>query len=366
MYQFTSESVSEGHPDKVADAISDAVAHFLIDGNKNYRAAIETLVTTNKVKLAGEFKSHKGDNNKRIENVVREVIKEIGYDQKGFNWETVDIENNLHGQSSDIALGTDDFGAGDQGIMFGYACNEAGNKLPLPLYLSHGIVRNLSFLRKNNNKWDWLQPDSKAQVTFNYGSDGKPIDIDSIVCSTQHVDDVDIEFVRQQVKNTIVDGEAGQYITKDTKFFINPTGRFVIGGPDGDTGLTGRKIIVDTYGGAAPHGGGAFSGKDCTKVDRSAAYMARSVAKTLQQHFDCQTVLVQLSYAIGIKEPTSVAVWIDNKIDYVAAEDVKSKVDLTPLGIIDKFNLFEFDMRKTTNYGHFGKRYLPWEEEAWK
>lgn len=366
MYQFTSESVSEGHPDKVADAISDAVAHFLIDGNKNYRAAIETLVTTNKVKLAGEFKSHKGDNNKRIENVVREVIKEIGYDQKGFNWETVDIENNLHGQSSDIALGTDDFGAGDQGIMFGYACNEAGNKLPLPLYLSHGIVRNLSFLRKNNNKWDWLQPDSKAQVTFNYGSDGKPIDIDSIVCSTQHVDDVDIEFVRQQVKNTIVDGEAGQYITKDTKFFINPTGRFVIGGPDGDTGLTGRKIIVDTYGGAAPHGGGAFSGKDCTKVDRSAAYMARSVAKTLLQNFDCQTVLVQLSYAIGIKEPTSVAVWIDNKIDYVAAEDVKSKVDLTPLGIIDKFNLFEFDMRETTNYGHFGKRYLPWEEEAWK
>tara|TARA_B100000073_G_scaffold344765_1_gene352270 strand:+ start:194 stop:1327 length:1134 start_codon:yes stop_codon:yes gene_type:complete len=364
MYQFTSESVSQGHPDKVADLISDTVATYLINGNTNHRAAVETIVTTNKVVLAGEYKSDRGANKDRIANLVRDVIEEIGYEQEGFNFKTVEIQNLLHGQSPDIALGTDDFGAGDQGIMFGYACEEAGNKLPYPLYYSHEILKTLQSLRKNDPDYTWLEPDSKAQVTFNYGSDGKPIDIAKIVCSTQHKEEVDIEFVRGQVSDVITD-VAGDYITNKTEFLINPTGRFVIGGPDGDTGLTGRKIIVDTYGGASPHGGGAFSGKDCTKVDRSAAYMARAIAKQVLQENDFQEVLVQLSYAIGIKEPTSVTVWTDKKINYVIAEHVKANVDLTPLGIINKFKLFDFDLTRTTNYGHFGREDLPWEKEAW-
>ena len=364
MYQFTSESVSQGHPDKVADLISDAVATYLINSNKQHRAAVETIVTTNKVVLAGEYKSDRGANKDRKANLVRAGIKEIGYEQEGFHWETVEIQNHLHGQSSDIALGTDDFGAGDQGIMFGYACEEAGNKLPYPLYYSHEILKTLQDLRKSDSDFTWLEPDSKAQVTFNYGSDGKPIDISNIVCSTQHKEEVDIEFVRDKISDVIQD-VAGNFITSKTKFLINPTGRFVIGGPDGDTGLTGRKIIVDTYGGASPHGGGAFSGKDCTKVDRSAAYMARAVAKQILVENPFQEVLVQLSYAIGIKEPTSVTVWTDKKINYVIAEKIKSIVDLTPLGIINKFKLFDLDLTKTTNYGHFGKNDLPWEREAW-
>ena len=307
MYQFTSESVSQGHPDKVADLISDTVATYLINSNKQHRAAVETIVTTNKVVLAGEYKSDRGANKDRIANLVRDVIQEIGYEQEGFHWETVEIQNNLHGQSPDIALGTDDFGAGDQGIMFGYACEEAGNKLPYPLFYSHEILKKLQDLRKNDSAFTWLEPDSKAQVTFNYGSDGKPIDISNIVCSTQHKEEVDIEFVRNNVSDIIQD-VAGSFITNKTTFHINPTGRFVIGGPDGDTGLTGRKIIV---------------------------------------------------------EPTSVTVWTDKKINYVVAEKVKSVVDLTPLGIINKFKLFDFDLTKTTNYGHFGKNDLPWEHEAW-
>jgi len=364
MYQFTSESVSQGHPDKVADLISDTVATYLINGNINHRAAVETLVTTNKVILAGEFKSDRGQNPDRIENIVREVIKEIGYEQEGFHWETVEVQNHLHGQSEDIALGTDDFGAGDQGIMFGYACEEAGNKLPLPLFYSHELLKKLQILRKNDPNYTWLEPDNKAQFTFNYGSDGKPIDIANVVCSTQHKENVDLEFVREGVKEVIQD-VAGEYLTTDTNFLINPTGRFVIGGPDGDTGLTGRKIIVDTYGGYAPHGGGAFSGKDCTKVDRSAAYMARSIAKQVLQENPFQEVLVQLSYAIGIKEPTSVTIWTDKKINYVVAEHVKAQLDLTPLGIIEKFDLFNLDLATTTNYGHFGRQGLPWEGQAW-
>ncbi len=364
MYQFTSESVSQGHPDKVADLISDTVATYLINGNINHRAAVETLVTTNKVILAGEFKSDRGHNPDRIENIVRQVIKEIGYEQEGFHWETVEIQNNLHGQSEDIALGTDDFGAGDQGIMFGYACEEAGNKLPMPLYYSHEVLNKLQRLRKNDPQYSWLEPDNKAQFTFNYGSDGKPINVANVVCSTQHKANVDIEFVREEVKKVIQD-VAGEYLTTDTNFLINPTGRFVIGGPDGDTGLTGRKIIVDTYGGASPHGGGAFSGKDCTKVDRSAAYMARSIAKQLLLENPYQEVLVQLSYAIGIKEPTSVTIWTDKKINYVVAEHVKSLLDLTPLGIIERFDLFNLDLATTTNYGHFGRMDLPWELQAW-
>ena len=364
MYQFTSESVSQGHPDKVADLISDTVATYLINGNKQHRAAVETLVTTNKVVLAGEYKSDRGLNKDRIDTLVRDAIKQIGYEQEGFHWETVEIQNNLHGQSPDIALGTDDFGAGDQGIMFGYACEEAGNKLPYPLYYSHEILKTLQILRKNDSNYDWLEPDSKAQFTFNYGSDGKPIDVAKIVCSTQHKEKVDIEFVRDEVKKIIKD-VAGEYITTDTEFLINPTGRFVIGGPDGDTGLTGRKIIVDTYGGASPHGGGAFSGKDCTKVDRSAAYMARSIAKQVLQENPYQEVLVQLSYAIGIHEPTSVTIWTDKKINYVVAEHVKAHVDLTPKGIIDKLDLFNLDLTKTTNYGHFGRKGLPWEDHPW-
>ena len=359
-YQFTSESVSEGHPDKIADQISDAVATYLIDGKLNHRAAVETLVTTNMVTLAGEYKSDRFDK-AHIENIVRDIVKDIGYEQDGFHWASLKVYNELHGQSPDIALGTDEFGAGDQGLMFGYACDETPDLMPSAIYYSHKILRRLAQERRNGETW--LGPDSKSQVTMSYDDVNTPTGITKIVCSTQHSDEMSIQAVRDRVEQIILDELEGTFDLSDTEFLINPTGRFVIGGPDGDTGLTGRKIIVDTYGGYAPHGGGAFSGKDCTKVDRSAAYMARYLAKNIVASGKADNCTVQLSYAIGVKEPTSVYVYADGEVRADLADDIRKRVDLTPLGIIQKFKLFDLDLSRTTNYGHFGKLSLPWENE---
>ena len=360
-YLFTSESVSEGHPDKIADAISDAVLDLVMaKEDPSLRCACETLVTTNRVVLAGEYKGVLDP--VEVENAVRKVIKDVGYEQSGFDWRTVEITNLLHGQSADIALGTDNFGAGDQGLMFGYACNETDNYMPSAIYWSHEILRHLTDARKNGVV-TWLGPDAKSQVTFEYNDDGTPKRIAKVVCSTQHNESINIETVRSIVTTLIRNVLPGKYIDDSTVFFINPTGRFVIGGPDGDTGLTGRKIIVDTYGGYSPHGGGAFSGKDPTKVDRSAAYMMRYIAKNIVASGKSSWANVQISYAIGLAEPMSFYVECDD-ID-VARELtalIPTIVDLTPKGIIERFNLFRPIYSSTTNYGHFGKDYLPWEK----
>jgi S-adenosylmethionine synthetase len=291
---------------------------------------------------------------------VRSVIKEIGYEQSGFDWRTVEITNLLHGQSADIALGTDSFGAGDQGLMFGYACNETANFMPAAIYWSHRIVEQLTEVRKTQMV-DWLGPDAKSQVTFEYHDDGTPVRIAKVVCSTQHSDLVDIDHVRLTVKNIILGVLPAKYIDNSTEFYINPTGRFVIGGPDGDTGLTGRKIIVDTYGGSCPHGGGAFSGKDPTKVDRSAAYMMRYLAKNIVASGQATRATCQISYAIGVEQPMSFYVQSDGNSQAIT-DWVQNNVDLTPAGIIKRFDLFRPIYRSTTNYGHFGKDYLPWEK----
>jgi len=354
-YEFTSESVSIGHPDKVADLISDAVATFLLSKNISHRAAIETLVTTNMVTIAGEYKSNNFDKDE-IEKIIRNVVAKIGYEQEGFHHKHLNIYNELHGQSPDIALGTDNFGAGDQGLMFGYACLETDNYMPMAIYLCHKILKRVQNERENHA---WILPDNKSQVTLTYSDINKPENIEKIVCSTQHSDDVDIEHVRKKIEEIIRD-EIIEDLSS-TEFLINPTGRFVVGGPDGDTGLTGRKIIVDTYGGYAPHGGGAFSGKDCTKVDRSGAYMARYLAKNIVSSGRASNATVQLSYAIGVVEPTSVYVYADGKVRPDLANWIKENVDLSPKGIIDKFRLFELDLTETTLYGHFGRDNLPYE-----
>jgi S-adenosylmethionine synthetase len=360
-YLFTSESVSEGHPDKVADAISDAVLDLVMSKeDTSLRCACETLVTTNMVTVAGEYKGilHKEE----VDATIRKTIKNIGYEQKGFDWRTVKIYNELHGQSADIALGTDTFGAGDQGLMFGYACNETDNYMPSAIYYSHRIVEALAHERKNNGR-TWLGPDSKSQVTFEYNDDGTPKRIAKVVCSTQHSSDIDIGDVRLGVAEIIKSVLPKEYMDHDTRFFINPTGRFVIGGPDGDTGLTGRKIIVDTYGGYSPHGGGAFSGKDPTKVDRSAAYMMRYIAKNIVATGRAPWATCQISYAIGMAEPMSFYIECE---DRALARDltmlIPKVLDLTPKGIIERFDLFRPIYGQTTNYGHFGKEDLPWEK----
>jgi S-adenosylmethionine synthetase len=359
-YLFTSESVSEGHPDKVADAISDAVLD-LIMAKEDYalRCACETLVTTNMVTVAGEYKGvlHKEE----VESAIRRTIKNIGYEQEGFDWRTVKIYNELHGQSADIALGTDNFGAGDQGLMFGYACNETDVLMPSAIYWSHRIVEKLTELRKNGTM-TCLGPDAKSQVTFEYNDDGTPKRIAKVVCSTQHTDDTEINSLRIAVKEIIRAILPQEYIDNDTEYYINPTGRFVIGGPDGDTGLTGRKIIVDTYGGYSPHGGGAFSGKDPTKVDRSAAYMMRYIAKNIVASGKADWATCQVSYAIGLKDPMSFYVETADAIQgRQLTKWIQDNIDLTPKGIIDRFKLFRPIYSKTTNYGHFGKTDLPWE-----
>jgi S-adenosylmethionine synthetase len=360
-YLFTSESVSEGHPDKVADAISDAVLDLVMSKEDSaLRCACETLVTTNRVVVAGEYKGIL--HTEEVDSAVRRVIKDIGYDQTGFSWHDVEITNLLHGQSADIALGTDTFGAGDQGLMFGYACNETDVHMPSAIYWSHRIVETLTRVRKSM-ALTWLGPDAKSQVTFEYNDDGTPKRIAKVVCSTQHHESVDIVQVRQSIESVIRSILPERYIDNATEFFINPTGRFVIGGPDGDTGLTGRKIIVDTYGGYSPHGGGAFSGKDPTKVDRSAAYLTRYLAKNIVASGRADWATVQISYAIGLAQPMSFYVETANAAQgRELTKWIQDNVDLTPQGIIERFNLFRPIYSSTTNYGHFGKDYLPWEK----
>ena len=358
-YFFTSESVSEGHPDKVADAISDAILDsFMQYRDTSQRCACETLVTTNQVIVAGEYKGH--IDSLDIEYLVRRVVKNIGYEQEGFHWQNLNVTNLMHGQSPDIALGTDKFGAGDQGLMFGYACNQTENYMPAPLYYSHRITEALTSVRKQALV-PWLEPDSKSQVTVEYNNDNTIKRIAKIVCSTQHSDQVHIDTVRSTVKEIILQVVPAELIDAETEYLINPTGRFVIGGPDGDTGLTGRKIIVDTYGGMAPHGGGAFSGKDPSKVDRSAAYMARYLAKNLVASGKADWATIQLSYAIGVEQPTSVYVESDRDSRDLT-KWIQENVDLSPKGIIDRFDLFSPIYSSTTNYGHFGKPFLPWEQ----
>ena len=361
-YLFTSESVAEGHPDKVADAISDAILDLAMRTEDNkVRCACETLVTTNRVILAGEYKNvmlHPEE----VDATVRRVVKNIGYEQAGFDWRTLEITNLLHGQSADIALGTDNFGAGDQGLMFGYACNETPNHMPSAIYYSHKIVEHLANVRKGG-KLPWLGPDAKSQVTFEYNGDGTPKRIAKVVCSTQHSDSQPIDVVRAAVEEIIRQVLPMEFVDGDTEFHINPTGRFVIGGPDGDTGLTGRKIIVDTYGGYSPHGGGAFSGKDPTKVDRSAAYMMRWIAKNIVASGKAPWATCQISYAIGLAQPMSFYIEVaDAQLGRELTNWVQDHVDLTPMGIIKRFNLFRPIYSSTTNYGHFGKADLPWEQ----
>lgn len=359
-YFFTSESVTEGHPDKVADLISDNVATYLIDKNQNNRAAIETMVSSNMVLIAGEAKSNLMKNTKSIEELVRKTVKDIGYEQENFHWNTFSFNNFIHNQSLDIAKGTDSFGAGDQGIMFGYACKENNSFMPSAIYYSHKITKALSVARHDGQ--DWMGPDGKAQVTVEYSNINKPVRIANVICSTQHSKDLknNPNEVQKRVEK-IIKPELDDMFDENTTFQVNPTGNFVIGGPDGDTGVTGRKIIVDTYGGYAPHGGGAFSGKDCTKVDRSGAYMARFLAKNIVASRVAKNATVQLSYSIGIKEPVSLYVYCDGIVRNDIANWISKNIDLTPLGIINRFDLFKLNLRDTTNYGHFGKEHLAWE-----
>jgi len=360
-YLFTSESVSEGHPDKVADAISDAILDLVMSKeDPALRCACETLVTTDTVVVAGEYKGIL--HNEEVDTAIRRTIKNIGYEQEGFHWQTAKITNLLHGQSADIALGTDNFGAGDQGLMFGYACNETEVLMPSAIYWSHRIVEELTKLRKNSAV-AWLGPDAKSQVTFEYDDNNKPVRIAKVVCSTQHSADIQLPALRLAITEIIRAVLPPEFVDVRTEFFINPTGRFVIGGPDGDTGLTGRKIIVDTYGGYSPHGGGAFSGKDPTKVDRSAAYMMRYIAKNIVASGKADWATCQISYAIGLAEPMSFYIETDHRPQSrELTKWVQDNIDLTPKGIIERFNLFRPIYSSTTNYGHFGKSYLPWEE----
>ncbi len=370
-FLFTSESVSEGHPDKVADRISDEIVDlFYREGAAagidpfQIRVAAETLVTTNRVVIAGEVRGPIISHDKII-NAAREAIKDIGYEQTGFHWENAVIEILLHEQSADIAQGVDaagnkDEGAGDQGIMFGYAANETVDLMPAPLHYAHKILENLAKARKSGvGEAIKLGPDAKSQVTVKYVG-GKPVGVTQIVLSTQHVDeDLTSEDVRRIVEPYIVKTLPQGWISDDTVWHVNPTGKFVIGGPDGDTGLTGRKIIVDTYGGAAPHGGGAFSGKDPTKVDRSAAYAARYLAKNVVAAGLADRVTIQLSYAIGVAEPLSIYVDAHGtaKVDEAALEEVLFKiVRLSPRGIREHLNLNRPIYARTSAYGHFGRQ----------
>ena len=364
-YIFTSESVSAGHPDKVADQISDALVDAgLKAGDETTRVAVETLVTTNYVTLAGEVKNF-NVSDEEVEQIVRDTVKKIGYEQEGFHWEklTVDnktINNKLHSQSADIGLGTDDFGAGDQGIMFGYACNDNEAYMPAPIYYSHELLKELDAMRTDG--YDYLLPDAKSQVSVEYEG-GKVKRVDQVVISHQHTDGFQ-HSVKMPMKSA-VDKVLGDLIDKETVFHFNPTGNFVIGGPDGDTGLTGRKIIVDTYGGFAPHGGGAFSGKDPTKVDRSAAYMARWLAKNVVADDMADWCQIQLSYAIGVKEPTSI--YVDsNGHNRSIQKFIRDNIDLTPYGIIKRFDMYGFfAYSNNCTYGHFGNKDVPWEQIGW-
>ena len=373
-YLFTSESVTEGHPDKLCDYISDSVLDECLKQDKNSRVACETLASKGEVYITGEITSKA---NIDIEQIARNTIKEIGYDNANLDidYKTCKITVNISKQSSDIAMGVDKSledkegenahseGAGDQGIMFGFACDETDEFMPLPISLSHRLAKKLTEVRKNEEIVG-LRPDGKVQVTVEY-DDGKPLRVDTVVLSTQHIDDKNIDELRKEVKEKIIFKVIPEnLIDENTKYYINPTGRFVIGGPLGDSGLTGRKIIVDTYGGYARHGGGAFSGKDPTKVDRSASYMARFLAKNIVANGYAKKCEIQLSYAIGVARPVSI--FVDTfGTETIPSTEIISKVekfDLTPRGIINYLDLQRPIYKLTTNYGHFGKENLPWEK----
>jgi S-adenosylmethionine synthetase len=373
-YLFTSESVSEGHPDKVCDRISDMVVDSYLSKDPFSRVACETLTTTNKVVLAGEIRGPEIKKEELIQK-VRNCIKDIGYDQDGFSWkEQTTIESYLHSQSSDIAMGVDskdskDEGAGDQGIMFGYACNETEDLMPAPIHYSHKILRLMADDRKKGSL-KGIEPDSKSQITMCY-EDDKPIKVTSVVISTQHSKDLNQDEVKKLVypyiKKSIPENLLKELDEKE--IYINPTGQFIIGGPDGDTGLTGRKIIVDTYGGAAPHGGGAFSGKDPTKVDRSAAYVSRYLAKNIVAAGVSEKCLIQLAYAIGVSKPLSIYVKLAKK-DEEKTEDIKKKIeknfDLSPRGIRELLGLNKSIYEVTSAYGHFGRKPTNKGEFSWE
>jgi S-adenosylmethionine synthetase len=362
-YLFTSESVSEGHPDKVSDRISDMVVDTYLSNDPFSRVACETLTTTNKVVLAGEVRGPEIKKDDLIQK-VRDCIKDIGYDQEGFTWkEKTKIESHLHSQSTDIAMGVDssgnkDEGAGDQGIMFGYACNETDELMPAPIYYSHKILRLMAEDRKAG-KLKHIEPDSKSQVTFEY-ENGKPKKVKSVVISSQHSPSVDQAEVRELLRPYMLNSIPKNFLDgfDEKEFYVNPTGNFVIGGPDGDCGLTGRKIIVDTYGGAAPHGGGAFSGKDPTKVDRSAAYASRYIAKNIVASKITDKCLIQLAYAIGVSKPLSIYVDLfddDIEKNKFVEEKIKENFDLSPRGIREMLKLNKPIYAKTAAYGHFGR-----------
>ncbi len=358
---FTSESVSEGHPDKVCDRISDAIVDAFLTADPYARVALETLATTNRVVLAGEVRGPDSVTPALLEEVARHAIRDIGYEQDGFHWRTVAIDSYVHAQSPDIARGVDaagnkDEGAGDQGIMFGYACRETEHFMPAPIYYAHSILRSLAEARHSGAE-PGLGPDAKSQVTLCY-EDGRPVRAASIVVSTQHSADLDQDAVRAIVRPHVLNVLPAGWMCRDEEFYVNPTGRFVIGGPDGDAGLTGRKIIVDTYGGSAPHGGGAFSGKDPTKVDRSAAYAARYLAKNVVAAGLADRCTIQLAYAIGVAKPLSV--YIDTHGTGVIDEDRLTRtlcdlVDLSPRGIREHLELNRPIYARTAAYGHFGR-----------
>jgi S-adenosylmethionine synthetase len=360
-YIFTSESVSEGHPDKVCDIISDSVLDLYLSKFPESRVACETLVTTNTVVIAGEVRGPE-INSDEIEKLIRSRVKDIGYEQEGFHWKNLKFTNYLHSQSQDIAAGVDsagnkDEGAGDQGIMFGYACTETKDLMPAPISYSHKVLQLMSEARKSG-KEKFLRPDSKSQFSVIYEK-GKPKRISSIVVSTQHNESVDQEKVKEIVRPYVLSVIPKGWMCEEKNFYVNPTGRFVIGGPDGDTGLTGRKIIVDTYGGAAPHGGGAFSGKDPTKVDRSAAYVARYLAKNIVAAGVSEKCLIQLSYAIGVSQPLSIYIDLfdgeDNKSKKIE-EIISKNFNLSPRGIRELLKLNKPIYQKTAAYGHFGRQ----------
>ena len=358
---FTSESVSEGHPDKVSDRISDEVVDLFLKAEPEARVAVETMCTTNRVVLAGEVRGPDTVTKEAMVDAARAAVKDIGYEQDGFHWESMNVECYVHSQSADIAVGVDsagnkDEGAGDQGIMFGYAVTETPALMPAPVHYSHQILKSLADARHAGDV-PFLGPDSKSQISLQY-KDRKPVGATSVVVSTQHSEDVDQDTIRNAVLEHVKDVLPEGWMCPDDAFYVNPTGRFVIGGPDGDCGLTGRKIIVDTYGGAAPHGGGAFSGKDPTKVDRSAAYAARYLAKNVVAAGLAERCLIQLAYAIGVSKPLSV--YVDTQgtgevEEAKLAEVLQELMDLSPRGIREHLSLNKPIYARTAAYGHFGR-----------
>jgi len=371
-YVFTSESVSEGHPDKVCDRISDAVVDTFLAGDPHSRVACETLCTTNRVILAGEVRGPKSITKDLLIEVARHAIKDIGYEQKGFHWKHAHVECLIHEQSMDIAQGVDaagnkDEGAGDQGIMFGFACRETPDLMPAPIHFAHGILRSLAEARHSGSA-PLLGPDAKSQVTLRY-ENGRPVKATSVVVSTQHSDTIGQDEVREIVRPHVLNVLPAGWMCDEEHFYVNPTGRFVIGGPDGDCGLTGRKIIVDTYGGASPHGGGAFSGKDPSKVDRSAAYAARYLAKNVVGAELAERCTIQVAYAIGVSRPLSV--YIDTAGTAKVDEDklalvLQQLMDLSPRGIRTHLSLNRPIYARTAAYGHFGRAPEPDGGFSWE